>query len=83
MSAVEQPERAEQEGALVPRQAIGSAVAVDVPVVAQVALDDIDRGQDPRVGRRQEPERGDEQGGGIGQLVTGGLHEPAVGRALG
>ena len=76
---VEQPERAEQEGTLVAGQAVGGAVAVDVPAVAQVALHDVDRGEDPRVGRRQEAEGGDEQRGGVGQRVTGGLHEPAVG----
>ena len=62
---VDEPERAEQEGTLIARQSVRRVVAVAVPTGTQVALDDIDRCEDPRVGRRQEPERGDQERSGI------------------
>ena len=66
--AVEQPERAEEEGALVAGQAVGvSGSGGRTPSCAEVALHDADRREHPRVSRRQEAEGGYEQRGGVGQ----------------
>ena len=57
-----QPEGTQQEGALVSIEAVGSVaglVAVDQPAaVGQPLFDGIDRGEDPRVRRGQEPTMG-------------------------
>ena len=53
--SIEQPEGAQQERALLARQAVGGAVAMHMDAVTQIAVDDVNGGQHARMRRRKEP----------------------------
>ena len=63
---VDQPERGQEERALAGREAVdrvlvGGRVALHEPVDHQLALDGVDRADDPRIGRREEPDAGEHE----------------------